>query len=205
MLFSQFWKSLTCYIFWVLPVFLICTSSFLWLMRRKTFMFCIPYKFFSRYIPDLHFSVTFPFLYSVIVIHPLDFLFPFFKFNLLCILSYILKIKYLLLIIYSGGGNGNPLQYSCLEHPMDRGVWQATVHGVAKSRTRATWLSTFIYLAALGLSCNTRILSCRMWDLVSSNQGFNLGLLHWRSLSHWTTREVPLSWILTEFLDSKSL
>ena len=35
-----------------------------------------------------------------------------------------------------GGGNGNPLQYSCLENPMDRGAWQATVHGVAKSWTR---------------------------------------------------------------------
>ena len=35
----------------------------------------------------------------------------------------------------SGGGNGNPLQYSCLENPMDRGAWQATVCGVAKSRT----------------------------------------------------------------------
>ena len=35
-----------------------------------------------------------------------------------------------------GVGNGNPLQYSCLENPMDRGAWWATVHGVAKSRTR---------------------------------------------------------------------
>ena len=33
-------------------------------------------------------------------------------------------------------GNGTPLQYSCLENPMDRGAWQATVHGVAKSWTR---------------------------------------------------------------------
>ena len=32
-----------------------------------------------------------------------------------------------------GGGHGNPLQYSCLENPMDRGAWRATVHGVAKS------------------------------------------------------------------------
>ena len=32
-----------------------------------------------------------------------------------------------------GEGNGNPLQYSCLENPMDRGAWQAPVHGVAKS------------------------------------------------------------------------
>ena len=35
----------------------------------------------------------------------------------------------------SGEGNGNPLQYSCLENPMDGEVWQATVHGVAKSQT----------------------------------------------------------------------
>ena len=35
----------------------------------------------------------------------------------------------------SGEGTGNPLQYSCLENPMDRGAWQATVHGVAKSWT----------------------------------------------------------------------
>ena len=35
----------------------------------------------------------------------------------------------------SGGGNGNPLKYSCLRNPMDRGAWQTTVHGVAESDT----------------------------------------------------------------------
>ena len=35
-----------------------------------------------------------------------------------------------------GEGNGNTLQYSCLENPMDRGAWWATVHGVSKSQTR---------------------------------------------------------------------
>ena len=35
----------------------------------------------------------------------------------------------------SGEVNGNPLQYSCLESPVDRGAWQATVHGVTKSQT----------------------------------------------------------------------
>ena len=37
---------------------------------------------------------------------------------------------------FPGEGNGDPLQYSCLEHPMDRGAWRATVHGVAKSQTQ---------------------------------------------------------------------
>ena len=36
---------------------------------------------------------------------------------------------------FPGGGHGNPLQYSCLENPMDRGAWQATVHWVSKSQT----------------------------------------------------------------------
>ena len=39
-----------------------------------------------------------------------------------------------------GEGNGNPLQYSCLDNPMDGGAWQAAVHGVTKSR-----LSDFIF------------------------------------------------------------
>ena len=35
-----------------------------------------------------------------------------------------------------GGGNGNPFQYACLENPMDRGAWRATVHGVTERWTR---------------------------------------------------------------------
>ena len=42
----------------------------------------------------------------------------------------------------TGEGNGTPLQYSCLENPMDRGAWWAAVHGVARSRTR---LSDFTF------------------------------------------------------------
>ena len=40
-----------------------------------------------------------------------------------------------------GEGNGNPLQYSCLENPTDGGAWWATVHGVTKSRTRLSNLT----------------------------------------------------------------
>ena len=42
-----------------------------------------------------------------------------------------------------GEGNGTPLQYSCLEDPLDGGAWKAAVHGVAKSRTR---LSNFTFI-----------------------------------------------------------
>ena len=48
----------------------------------------------------------------------------------------------------SGEGNGNPLQYTCLENSMDGEAWWATVHGVAKSRTR---LSDFNFHFSLGL------------------------------------------------------
>ena len=37
---------------------------------------------------------------------------------------------------YPGEGNGNPLQYSCLENPMDRGAWSTTVHRMAKTQTQ---------------------------------------------------------------------
>ena len=48
-----------------------------------------------------------------------------------------------------GEGNGTPLQYSCLENPMDGGAWWAVVHGVAKNRTR---LSNLAAAAAFGVS-----------------------------------------------------
>ena len=49
-------------------------------------------------------------------------------------------LNYSILILREG--NGNPLQYSCLENLMDRGAWQSTVHGVTKSWTRLKQLST---------------------------------------------------------------
>ena len=46
-----------------------------------------------------------------------------------------------------GGGHGNPLQYSCLEYPMDRGAWRAVVHRVAQSQTLLGRLSTHAHTA----------------------------------------------------------
>ena len=48
-----------------------------------------------------------------------------------------------------GEGHGNPLQYSCLENFMDRGAWQATVHGVIRSQTQLKWLGMHSFLKLL--------------------------------------------------------
>ena len=62
------------------------------------------------------------------------------KWNFKPILGTLAIYKLGLSITNTGEGNGTPLQYSCLENPMDGGAWWATVHGLAKSQT---WLSDF--------------------------------------------------------------
>ena len=59
-----------------------------------------------------------------------------------------------------GEGHGNPLQYSCLENPMDSGAWWATVHRVAQSRTRLKQLSTH--------STKTVTLTCYLYTSLST-------------------------------------
>ena len=48
-----------------------------------------------------------------------------------------------------GGGHGNPLQFSCLGNPMDKGAWQATAHGVLKNKTRLSTYTLFSVLSDL--------------------------------------------------------
>ena len=62
-------------------------------------------------------------------------------------------------------GHYHPLQYSCLENPMDRGAWEATVHGVAKSRRqRSNYTFTFTALSDLKNSCEIRPYDCCVVD-----------------------------------------
>ena len=64
-----------------------------------------------------------------------------------------------------GVGNSNPLQYSCLENSMDRGVWRATVHGVKKNKT---WLRNWVRVCARAHThthtySGCQIIHCRMF------------------------------------------
>ena len=63
-----------------------------------------------------------------------------------------------------GEGNGTPLQYSCLENPMDGGAWWAAVHGIAKSRTRLSDFTFTFYFRALEkeIATHSSVLAWRM-------------------------------------------
>ena len=77
-----------------------------------------------------------------------------------------------------GEGNGNPLQYSCLENPMDGGTWWAAVHEVAKSRTRLSlftfmhwrrkWQPTPVFLPGESQGWGS-LVGCPLWGRMESN------------------------------------
>ena len=86
-----------------------------------------------------------------------------------------------LLISYTPG-NGTPLQYSCLEYPMDGGAWWAAVHGVAKSRTRLSDFTLTFHFHALEkeMATHSSVLAwripgmgepggCRLWGHTESD------------------------------------
>ena len=82
----------------------------------------------------------------------------------------------------SGEGNGYPLQYSCLENPMNRGAWQNTVHGAAKSQTRLSdftfpfhfmhwrrkWHPTPVFLPGESQGRGS-LVGCRLWGRTESD------------------------------------
>ena len=75
-------------------------------------------------------------------------------------------------------GNGTPLQYSCLENPMDRGAWSAAVHGVAEGRTRLRDLTFTFHFHALEKEMATRssVLAWRIPGTGESGGLLSMGL-----------------------------
>ena len=86
-----------------------------------------------------------------------------------------------MLFLY-GEGNGNPLQYSCLENPMDGGAWWATVHGVSNSQTQLSNFTFTFHFPALEKEMATHssvlawripgtgsLAGCRLWGRTESD------------------------------------
>ena len=87
------------------------------------------------------------------------------------------------MLYIAGEGNGTPLQYSCLENPMDGGAWWASVHGVSKSQTRLSDFTLTFHFHALEeeMAAHSSILAwripgtgdlvgCRLWGRTESDK-----------------------------------
>ena len=68
---------------------------------------------------------------------------------------------------FPGAGNGNPLQYSCLENPMDRGDWRATVHGVTQSHN--DWATKHVYTGLVISNYKINVKNCS-WSRDTSSR-----------------------------------
>ena len=81
------------------------------------------------------------------------------------------------MLIVSGEGNGNPLQYSCLENPMGRGTWWAAVHGVAKSWAQLSDFTFTLHFHALEkeMAAHSNILAWRIPGTEEPNGLLSMG------------------------------
>ena len=98
--------------------------------------------------------------------------------NMACVLSLKKKLNN----NYFGEGNGTPLQYSCLENPMEGGAWKAAVHGIAEGRTRLSdfttlftfmhwrrkWQPTPVFLPGESQGRGS-LVGCRLWGHTESD------------------------------------
>ena len=98
------------------------------------------------------------------------------------VLQTLTHINWNKLAILTGEGDGTPLQYSCLENPMDRGAWWAAVHGVATSQTRLSDFTFTFHFHALEKEMATHpsvfpgesqgrgsLVGCRLWGRTESD------------------------------------
>ena len=78
----------------------------------------------------------------------------------------------------AGEGNGTPLQYSCLENPMDGGAWYSAVHGVAKSQTRLSNFTFTFHFHALEkeMATHSNVLAWRIPGMGEPGELLSMGL-----------------------------
>ena len=92
-------------------------------------------------------------------------------------------------------GNGNPLQYSCLENPMDGGAWRAAVHGVAESRTRLSDFTFTFHFHALEKEMATHC-SVLAWRIPGIGEPGGLSSMGLRRFGHdWSNAAATTSLI----------
>ena len=82
---------------------------------------------------------------------------------------------------YPGEGNGNPLQYSCLENHMDRGAWWATVHGVAKSWTQLSNFTFHFHALKKEMATHSSVLA---WRITGTGEPGGLPSMGWHRVGH---------------------
>ena len=87
------------------------------------------------------------------------------------------SVKWTSLASLTGEGNGNPLQYSCLENPVDGGAWWAAVHGVSKSWTRLSDFTFTFHFHALekDMATHSSILAWRIPGTVEPGGLLSMG------------------------------
>ena len=89
-------------------------------------------------------------------------MYPNVKYHLLVLTSHFALFFYTLLNYLFGEGNGTPLQYSCLENPMDGGAWWAAVHGVAKSQTQLSDFTFHFHALEKEMATHSSVLAWRI-------------------------------------------
>ena len=103
----------------------------------------------------------------------------------------------LFVMFLCGEGNGTPLQYSCLENPMDRGAWWAAVHGVAKSRTQLGNFTFTFHFHALEkeMATHSSVLAWRIPGTGEPGGLPSMGSQSWTLLKRLSNSSI--NWIVT--------
>ena len=111
---------------------------------------------------------------------------------------------YISLWLFSREGSGTPLQYSCLENPMDGGAWWAAVHEVAKSQTRLSNFTLTFHFQALGKQMATHS-SVLAWRIPWTAEPGGLPSMGWHGVGHdWSDlAAAAAAWLFSCYVDDR--